>query len=50
MAKLKNKKIIIFDLDGTLTESKSNLDSEMSKLLCELLNYKKVAIIGRREI
>ena len=46
MAKLKNKKIIIFDLDGTLTESKSNLDSEMSKLLCELLNHKKVAIIG----
>jgi HAD superfamily hydrolase (TIGR01484 family) len=46
MTKLKNKKIIIFDLDGTLTESKSNLDSEMSKLLCELLNYKKVAIIG----
>jgi hypothetical protein len=46
MTKLKNKKIIIFDLDGTLTESKSNLDYEMSKLLCELLNYKKVAIIG----
>jgi len=46
MTGLKNKKIIIFDLDGTLTESKSNLDSEMSKLLCELLNHKKIAIIG----
>jgi len=45
-SQLKNKKVIIFDLDGTLTESKSNLDYEMSKLLCELLNYKKVAIIG----
>ncbi|MCX7589399.1 MAG: HAD-IIB family hydrolase, partial [Patescibacteria group bacterium] len=44
--KLKNKDVIIFDLDGTLTESKASLDQEMSNLLCELLQQKKVAIIG----
>lgn len=43
---LKNKTIIVFDLDGTLTESKANLDETMSDLLCQLLNFKKIAIIG----
>ncbi len=27
------KKLIVFDLDGTLAESKSSLDAEMSALL-----------------
>lgn len=40
------KKIIIFDLDGTLTKSKFNLDEEMAQLLCRLLEVKKVAVIG----
>jgi HAD superfamily hydrolase (TIGR01484 family) len=44
--KIALKKVIIFDLDGTLTLSKANLDKEIGKLLCNLLNFKKVAIIG----
>lgn len=43
---ISNKKIIIFDLDGTLTRSKSPLDEEMSDLLCGLLLKKMVAVIG----
>jgi len=41
----KDKKIIVFDLDGTLAESKQELDIEMSDLLSKLLDIKKVAII-----
>ena len=37
---------MIFDLDGTLAESKSDLDTEMATLLRELLRRKKVAVIG----
>lgn len=40
------KKAIIFDLDGTLTASKTNLDQEMAPLLCHLLEKKKVLVIG----
>jgi phosphomannomutase len=40
------KKMIIFDLDGTLAESKSSLDAEMSKLLRELMSIVKVAVIS----
>jgi HAD superfamily hydrolase (TIGR01484 family) len=40
------KKLIVFDLDGTLAESKSSLDSEMSRLLHELLAIVKVAVIS----
>lgn len=40
-----NKKIIVFDLDGTLAESKQSLDQEMIVLLNQLLSVKKVAII-----
>ena len=31
------KKLILFDLDGTLAESKASLDAEMAKLLTALL-------------
>jgi HAD superfamily hydrolase (TIGR01484 family) len=40
------KTLIIFDLDGTLTESKSSLDMEMAALLSRLLEVSKVAIIS----
>ena len=40
------KKLIVFDLDGTLAESKSNLDAEMSALLHDLLGIVKVAVIS----
>ena len=40
------KRLIVFDLDGTLAESKSPLDTEMSKLLHNLLGIVKVAIIS----
>ncbi len=40
------KKLIVFDLDGTLAESKSALDAEMAALLGRLLGIVKVAIIS----
>jgi len=40
------KKLIVFDLDGTLAESKSSLDAEMSALLGALLRIVKVAVIS----
>jgi phosphomannomutase len=40
------KKLIVFDLDGTLAESKSSLDAEMSRLLHDLLGIVKVAVIS----
>ena len=40
------KKLIVFDLDGTLAKSKSTLDSEMAALLHELLSIVKVAVIS----
>ncbi len=40
------KKLIVFDLDGTLAESKSPLDTEMSTLLGALLGIVKVAVIS----
>jgi HAD superfamily hydrolase (TIGR01484 family) len=44
--KLKPKKLIVFDLDGTLAKSKSVADKEMVTLLAQLLATKKVAVIG----
>jgi len=41
-----NKKAIIFDMDGTLAESKQPLDSEMASLLKELLHKYYVAVIS----
>ena len=40
------KKLIVFDLDGTLAESKSALDAEMAELLHDLLGIVKVAVIS----
>ena len=40
------KKLIIFDLDGTLAKSKSAIDDEMKGLLDKLLQVQKVAIIS----
>jgi len=39
------RKLIAFDVDGTLSESRSPIDSEMADLLQKLLEKKKVAII-----
>lgn len=41
-----NIELVIFDLDGTLTVSKSRVDKEMSSLLSQLLAKKKVAVIS----
>ena len=43
------KKIIIFDLDGTLTESKTDMDEEMAELFGKLLSIKQVAVIGGQQ-
>jgi HAD superfamily hydrolase (TIGR01484 family) len=40
------KKLIVFDLDGTLAESKSSIDAEMAKLLDSLLGIVKVSVIS----
>jgi phosphomannomutase len=40
------KKLIVYDLDGTLAESKSSLDAEMAALLHDLLGLAKVAVIS----
>ena len=40
------KKLIVFDLDGTLAESKSTLDAEMATLLGRLLRTIQIAIIS----
>jgi hypothetical protein len=40
------KKLIVFDLDGTLAESKSSIDSEMATLLNSLLAIVKVSVIS----
>jgi HAD superfamily hydrolase (TIGR01484 family) len=40
------KRLVVFDLDGTLAESKSSIDLEMTALLHDLLDIIKVAIIS----
>jgi phosphomannomutase len=40
------KKLIVFDLDGTLAESKASVDAEMAKLLDSLLTIVKVSVIS----
>lgn len=43
---LAEKELVVFDLDGTLTETKSNLAPDMSEALGALLARKRVAVIG----
>ncbi len=40
------KRLIVYDLDGTLAESKSALDTEIAGLLHDLLGIVKVAVIS----
>ncbi|HTH81756.1 MAG TPA: HAD-IIB family hydrolase [Mucilaginibacter sp.] len=40
------KKLVVFDLDGTLAESKAAIDDEMVKILDALIDVTKVAIIS----
>jgi phosphomannomutase len=40
------KKLIVFDLDGTLAESKASLDEEMATIFSRLIDTVKVAIIS----
>jgi phosphomannomutase len=40
------KKLVVFDLDGTLAESKAAIDAEMAQLLDHLLGLVKVAVIS----
>ncbi len=40
------KKLIVYDLDGTLAESKSSLDAKMAGLIHDLLGLVKVAVIS----
>ena len=40
------KKLIVFDLDGTITRSKQVIDVEMVNLLFELLKRTKIAIVS----
>jgi phosphomannomutase len=40
------KKLFVFDLDGTLAESKSSLGPEIAGLLGDLLTFMKVAVIS----
>ncbi len=40
------KKLIVFDLDGTLAESKAPIDKEMATLLDHLLKIVKVSVIS----
>lgn len=40
------KKLFVFDLDGTLAESKASISSEMATLLGDLLEVMKVAVIS----
>jgi hypothetical protein len=40
------KRLVVFDLDGTLAQSKSSLDAEMAALVNKLLCVVKVAVIS----
>lgn len=40
------KQLVVFDLDGTLAESKAAIDAEMAGLLGDLLRVVKVAVIS----
>ncbi|HRH22941.1 MAG TPA: HAD-IIB family hydrolase [Candidatus Paceibacterota bacterium] len=41
-----DKQLFIFDIDNTLTESRTPMDAEMADLICTLLKEKRVALIS----
>src|SRR3989339_2114798 len=43
---ISKKQLFVFDLDGTLAESKTPMDTEMAELLVELLKKRRIAVIG----
>lgn len=43
---MNKKQLFVFDLDGTLAESKLPMDGEMAQLFEELLKKRQVAVIG----
>lgn len=43
---IKSKKLFVFDLDDTLADSKTPMDAEMADLVRQLLEKKKMAVIG----
>ncbi len=43
---LKPKDLIVFDVDGTLAPTKSEMDADMVELFKHLLRVKKVAVIS----
>lgn len=43
---LASKELVVFDLDGTLTESKAPIKADMVRMLAKLLEKKFVAVIG----
>ncbi len=43
---ISTKKLIVFDLDGTLASSKTAIGEDMGQLLIKLLSYTKIAIIS----
>lgn len=43
---LNPKKLIVFDLDGTVARTKSPMDQQMAGLMAKLIEVKKVAIIS----
>ena len=45
-SRLGSKKLIVFDLDGTLAPTKAQMDADMAALVRSLLKAKHVAIIG----
>jgi len=46
MKTFSDKELIVFDLDGTLTESKAPMKRDMARDMARLLKVKKVAVIG----
>lgn len=50
LKKLKPKKLIVFDLDGTLAPTKSPMDKQMTTLMAKLIEKKKVAAISGAKI
>ena len=46
MESLKNKTLVLFDVDGTLTKSRLNITEDMEQILIELRNKVTVGLVG----